>query len=749
MLTVTAQQSRFHNEAIEGSALKEIIVKDLSISIGQKEILNHAQFQLQVGTHYVLVGRNGIGKSTLLQAIATDRIPSIPQSVRVLLLGQTMSNLEDEMDRLSLESLTVLQHVLQSNKQRETLSREEKILSVAIDNTNEPSAIAHAFRKISHERLEKKTESARRIAIRRSGARGKEARKEQIRLEEELEKSQARLAEGNVTATELAEETSQAADLLSDIQAQMELMGAAEAESNARSVLLGLGFTQESIDQPMSQLSGGWKTRCSLACALCQPSDLLLLDEPTNYLDLPSIIWLERYIQNLPPTTTTVIVTHDRSFADNTADELLVLRELALERFKGNLSTYERERVKTWKYRSRMKDAVEKQKKHMQASIDANLRAAKRTGDDKKLKQAASRKKKLEDRTGLEVSAKGGRFKLNRDLPGYHLAARAEIDVPEFDPPVRLAIPVEPPDLRFPGALVGMEKVCFSYGKGAGRKEVLKDVNLTIYMGERVGIAGLNGSGKSTLVSLMLAGGNGNDSAITSPASSSSSTPQYTPTSGTITHHSRARIALFSQLSVEHLSNLPNAKTLTALSHLQTTAGGSSILPDQPARALLSGLGLTGRVASDVPLALLSGGQKVRLALALLLVPLPPHVLVLDEVTTHLDADSIEGLVRCLRGFKGAICVVSHDRFFVRCVVEGVSVGEFARGMRAAAGLEDDGDDDDEEGDDDDSSDEEKEGVQRKGTVYRLARGKLMKLEGGMERYEEIAAKASSKLGKA
>ncbi|KAK3051410.1 hypothetical protein LTR09_007433 [Extremus antarcticus] len=64
MLTVTAQQSRFHNETIEGSALKEIVVKDLSIGIGQKEILNHAQFQLQIGKRYVLVGRNGVGKSS-------------------------------------------------------------------------------------------------------------------------------------------------------------------------------------------------------------------------------------------------------------------------------------------------------------------------------------------------------------------------------------------------------------------------------------------------------------------------------------------------------------------------------------------------------------------------------------------------------------------------------------------------------------------------------------------------------------
>src|SRR6476660_8364646 len=123
-------------------------------------------------------------------------------------------------------------------------------------------------------------------------------------------------------------------------------MGSASVEAKARSVLLGLGFSEESIDQPMSRLSGGWKTRCSLACALSQSVDLLLLDEPTNYLDLPAIIWLEHYVQNLPSTTTVLVVTHDRAFAEGVGEELLVMRKLTLERFRGNISAYEVERAK-------------------------------------------------------------------------------------------------------------------------------------------------------------------------------------------------------------------------------------------------------------------------------------------------------------------------------------------------------------------------------------------------------------------
>lgn len=178
-------------------------------------------------------------------------------------------------------------------------------------------------------------------------------------------------------------------------------------EAKARTTLLGLGFSQQSIDAPFARLSGGWKTRCSLASALCQSADLLLLDEPTNFLDLPSIIWLERCISELAESTTVVVVTHDRAFADAVADELLVLRNLSLERFRGNLSAYKLDKYKTHKYLSRMKDAQEKQKSHMEKTVANSISAAKRTGDDKKLKQAASRKKKLDERMGMEVSAKG------------------------------------------------------------------------------------------------------------------------------------------------------------------------------------------------------------------------------------------------------------------------------------------------------------------------------------------------------
>lgn len=497
-------------------------------------------------------------------------------------------------------------------------------------------------------------------------------------------------------------------------------MGASGAEAQARSVLLGLGFSEEAIDQPMTRLSGGWQTRCSLASALCQSADLLLLDEPTNFLDLPSIIWLEHYIQNLPSSVTVLVVTHDRAFADGVADELLVMRNLSLERFRGNLSAYELERMKKFKYMSRMKDAQDKQKKHMEKTVEQSVKAAKRAGDDKKLKQAASRKKKLDERMGMEVSAKGGRFKLNRDLAGWHNSVRGAIDVPDFDPPVRFTVPTTPTDLRFPGALLSMEKITYAYPKKK-QTPVLQEVDFTIHMGERVGICGRNGSGKTTLVSLAMAGADG-------------STSSMKPTSGSITRHTRAKFGLYSQQSAEELNSIAAEKPeLTALSHLMEYAGGE--LDEKEARAILSNVGLTGRTASDVPISVLSGGQKVRLAVAKLLWN-PPHLLILDEVTTHLDTDTIEALVFALRKYEGAILVVTHDRFFMRCVVEGESPKSIARSN---------GQDDDE---DESSSSEEDDETGSPGVVYRMFKGKLKKLDGGMLQYEEIAARASTKMGK-
>jgi len=102
------------------------LIKDLSISVSNRELLSHTTLHLVESRHYVLVGRNGTGKSTLLKAIGDGLIPGIPWSTRILLLGQTRETVEDEMEKLALKNETVLEHVIRSDKVRERYIREAK-----------------------------------------------------------------------------------------------------------------------------------------------------------------------------------------------------------------------------------------------------------------------------------------------------------------------------------------------------------------------------------------------------------------------------------------------------------------------------------------------------------------------------------------------------------------------------------------------------------------------------------------------
>jgi ATP-binding cassette subfamily F protein 3 len=195
----------------------------LSISIGNRELLSHANFQLQRGRHYVLHGRNGIGKSTLLRAIATDQIPSIPRGVNVLLLGQTVSDLEEDVENLSLNDRTVLEYVVRSDAQRETLLHESKTLGTAVENSADPNAAVRAYRKISHERLGRKLEQVRQIALRRSGGRGADAKKVLVKTEADFEASEQRL-DADIGPSEMGDESQKAAEMMVEVQTSLELV---------------------------------------------------------------------------------------------------------------------------------------------------------------------------------------------------------------------------------------------------------------------------------------------------------------------------------------------------------------------------------------------------------------------------------------------------------------------------------------------------------------------------------------------
>lgn len=173
------------------------------------------------------------------------------------------------------------------------------------------------------------------------------------------------------------------------------------------------------------ELSEGWKMRCMLASVLLQDADIMILDEPTNFLDLLGIIWLQNYLVDLRSKShkTVIVVSHDRDFIDHVCEEVILLQDQSLVYFDGNLTAYEEDLKARRLNLTRMNEAQEKQIAHMEKTISANIKAGKKHGDDNKLRQAASRQKRIEDRSGMQVNAKGGRFKLSRDLAGSATSA--------------------------------------------------------------------------------------------------------------------------------------------------------------------------------------------------------------------------------------------------------------------------------------------------------------------------------------
>ncbi|GKZ52870.1 hypothetical protein AnigIFM49718_003522 [Aspergillus niger] len=768
----TSQQTRFHIESPNYREDQEVLcvdcpclqldIKGLQILVtsGDKksttkgkskakskdgiEILSNAELSLKEGRRYALVGRNGTGKSSesnparhinpsqgltslprlktaLLRSIAEKLIPGIPENTKIAILQQTrLTDGADGPKPAGGDSigLSVLQTVIERATSRSTIEQEilstsmleaDKLaLSQGID-TSDPYAPVRALRSLKHERLQKRLFILDKDARLRSGMRGMQARKALVAFEKVVAESKRMCVDDpleqpseDISAEILQQETQEAVDMLAHLQAQIEPALVAQTETRARSILTGLGFSSAMMAKPISDLSGGWHMRAALASTLLQDADILILDEPTNFLDMLGIIWLQRHLISLgenrkPPTM--IIVSHDRDFVSLCTD-LIILKDKQLTYFHGDLPTYETSQSERRKYLTTMREAQDKQKAHIEKTIAANLKAGKANDDQNKIRQAKSRQKKLDNRWGMEVGARGGRFKLNRDLVGYHFTARDEIEIPPEERPVVINLP-EPPDLRFPGSLMTLEKVSFRYS--ATSPIVIRDVDLSVGMGDRIGILGLNGAGKSTLIQTLVG--------------------ETNATQGTRNTHPRLRLGYYSQHGVEALQALgAQEETLTALTLLTREVNGE--LTEGEIRGLLSQLGLPGRLASDVPIRKLSGGQLVRCALARLFWR-RPHCLVLDEVTTHLDYETVTALRRALNEWDGAVVAVSHDRWFMRGTVEGVV------------------DDGQSEGDEDDSEDELEE---RRRVICMVRSGELSVLGRGVDEFEERMERRVRKL---
>ncbi|KAJ3284141.1 hypothetical protein HDU79_008479 [Rhizoclosmatium sp. JEL0117] len=652
-LVATSIQSRFHTDTLE-TLSNDVDLKGVNISINGLHLLQDAQLKLYQGVSYGLmyelltsdvrsevmsgvcfhrdeneeqrVGRNGVGKSTLLNCMSTGSLIGFPQNLRILCVEQ----LEGDDAELSRRVVDV---VMDSRRNVVDWKSELEALQKAQEDLN-PEAMARIVRELNLKHLVQEMEDMRKLAIKRSGARGHEARKELVLLEGRVE-AMKKAHQEPITEEEIDAAALIVLNMVEDVYGKLKNFDTTSAESKARKVLKGLGFSKEWQDGPVKQLSGGWRIRVALAQALFMEPDILLLDEPTNHLDLPAILWLQKYLKSLDGVTL-LIVSHDRSFLNATVTEIIEMRNMKLTYHVGNYDEFVTNQEDKLKRDEKRQDALDKKRAHIEKSIQDGLRHAKKTGDDKKLGMVKSRQKKLDDRFGLEVNAKGHRFKLNRDMEGYFLTSRLGVDVEATEASPNWSIP-EPEPLRTNTALVEMETVSFTYSKA--NPLVLQNITLNLQMGDHIAIVGANGEGKSTLVKLLIG--------------------QLSPTSGTVKHHPKIRIAHVSQ---DLTTAMDLDKTPLELMKLQNPDS-----PEQELRAHLGGFGV-GSIATR-RLSGFSGGQRVRVAVALEVFG-GKNLLVLDEPTNHLDMDTIEAMLDALKENGAAVVVVSHDQYFVERFTE-------------------------------------------------------------------------------
>nr|QUF59464.1 ATP-binding cassette transporter Abcf3 [Brachionus angularis] len=450
----------------------DISIENFDVAFGNKSLLSGANLTLAYGRRYCLIGRNGMGKTTLLKMISSHQL-KIPSHIRILHVEQEVHG----DDTLAIES------VLECDVKRQELLKREKELNEMIHS---------------------------------------EEHKSDASLAQELEK----------------------------VYHELEAIEADKAVSRAAKILCGLGFSTADQKKTTKEFSGGWRMRLALARALFAKPDLLLLDEPTNMLDLKAIIWLENYLQNWQSTL--LIVSHDRSFLNAVAQEILFLHNQIIEPYRGNYENFLKTRNENLKNQQREYEAQLEYRQHIQVFID-------------RFRYNANRASQVQSK-----------IKLMEKLP--------ELKPVEKDKEVHFKFPeVE----WMNGTILRLDEVDFYFNK---EKYVFKNVDISATMDSRICIVGENGAGKTTLLKVLIG--------------------EYEPKKGVRHTHRSLRIGYFTQHHIDGLNLAMNSVEVMQskfpgrpIEEYRAELGKFGVIGDMALQSIVS---LSGGQKSRVAFALLS-----------------------------------------------------------------------------------------------------------------------------------------------
>jgi ATP-binding cassette subfamily F protein 3 len=434
------------------------------------------------------------------------------------------------------------------------------------------------------------------------------------------------LAYGALAAAEAADDGHAIAEAHHAIQDA----GGFDARARAQAMLMGLGFRAGQLDAPVNSYSGGWRMRLQLARALMCPAELMLLDEPTNHLDLDALVWLEAWLKRYAGTL--IVISHDREFLDAITGVTLHLDEAKLTRYGGNYTAFEEMRAERLSQAQANYEKQQDRIAHLQKFIDRFKAKA------SKARQAQSRVKALARMERLAPVLTAGDFQFEfrepLSLPNPMLA---------FD---HLACGYMAPPAAGSGDTppAGVEPGSGRPQAGPEPRVIVSGIDRSVLAGQRIGILGANGQGKSTLVKTIAR--------------------DLPPLAGAITEGKGLKIGYFAQQELDLLSLGDGA--LMHMVRLARDVGPPA--REQELRDFLGQFRFVGEMVGQ-PVGTLSGGEKARLVLAML-VWQRPNLLLLDEPTNHLDLTTREALSMALNEFEGTVMLVSHDRALLREVCD-------------------------------------------------------------------------------